>query len=383
LSTTYDYIIAGSGCAGLSLLMRLLQEPQLNTKKILVLDQSPKTQNDRTWCFWEKNEGLFEPIVHHRWQEADFFSNSYSATLQLSPYVYKMIRGIDFYEYVISLAKQFHNVEFKFEPIKSIVTEYTNAVVITDQSVYQAAFVFNSILFGDLLPEKNQPFLLQHFKGWLIETPAPCFDTNKATLMDFTVSQEHQTTFMYVLPIANNRALVEYTLFNEQLLEQSQYDQALNEYIALKLHIDNYKIVHSEFGIIPMTAKKFAPHDGRVINIGIAGGQVKGSSGYAFQFIQKRTQQIVQSLVKDNHPFIRSTIQEKKFRLFDKVLLNVLFHQKLNGDQVFAKIFQKNTAATVLRFLDNESSITEDLRIMKSVPTNIFLPTALYELFRW
>ena len=141
--------------------------------------------------------------------------------------------------------------------------------------------------------------------------------------------------------------------------------------------------MHSEFGIIPMTAKKFAPHDGRVINIGIAGGQVKGSSGYAFQFIQKRTQQIVQSLVKDNHPFIRSTIQEKKFRLFDKVLLNVLFHQKLNGDQVFAKIFQKNTAATVLRFLDNESSITEDLRIMKSVPTNIFLPTALYELFRW
>jgi lycopene beta-cyclase len=42
-----------------------------------------------------------------------------------------------------------------------------------------------------------------------------------------------------------------------------------------------------------MTNKKFPLQEGRVINMGIAGGQVKGSSGYAFQFIQKRTEQIV------------------------------------------------------------------------------------------
>jgi lycopene beta-cyclase len=64
------------------------------------------------------------------------------------------------------------------------------------------------------------------------------------------------------------------------------------------LGIEEYAITHEEFGQIPMTNFTFPNHQGNIIYIGIAGGQAKGSSGYAFQFIQKRTQQIVQSLVK-------------------------------------------------------------------------------------
>lgn len=92
----YDYIITGAGCAGLSLLMRLLQEPKLNSKSILVIDEKPKTDNDRTWCFWERQAGLFESIVSHNWQYVSFCSDTYTAKLDLQPYVYKMIRGIDF-----------------------------------------------------------------------------------------------------------------------------------------------------------------------------------------------------------------------------------------------------------------------------------------------
>ncbi|WOC40926.1 hypothetical protein [Polaribacter sp. HL-MS24] len=50
----YDYIIAGSGCAGLSLLHSLLNTPSLQNTSILVIDQDQKQHNDRTWCFWEK-----------------------------------------------------------------------------------------------------------------------------------------------------------------------------------------------------------------------------------------------------------------------------------------------------------------------------------------
>jgi lycopene beta-cyclase len=49
----YDYIIAGAGCAGYSLLYHLLKDPVLNKKKILVLDSNFEKGNDRTWCFWE------------------------------------------------------------------------------------------------------------------------------------------------------------------------------------------------------------------------------------------------------------------------------------------------------------------------------------------
>jgi lycopene beta-cyclase len=70
---------------------------------------------------------------------------------------------------------------------------------------------------------------------------------------------------------------------------------------------------------------------------------------------------------------------QKKGNLYDAVLLNVLHYKKMSGDKIFASIFSKNKTANVLRFLDNESSLLEDVNIMRSVPTNIFLPAALQE----
>ncbi|MBC7720419.1 MAG: lycopene cyclase [Pedobacter sp.] len=361
--------------------MRLLQEPTLNQKKILVLDQSPKTKNDRTWCFWEQQNGLFETIVHHQWQEIKFLSNQFSAQINIAPYTYKMLRGIDFYNYVINYAKQFTNVEFRYEKVDYVSTEKHKASAIVANETFTSDYIFNSILFEKCTISKGKYYLLQHFKGWVIKTKQPSFDPTKATFMDFTVSQKHGTTFMYVLPTSPTEALVEYTLFTEELLQQSDYENALKNYILTTLKITDYTIEHEEFGIIPMTNINFPKHNGRLINIGIAGGQAKGSSGYAFQFIQKRTAQIVASLIKYNHPFTANTFADKKFHLYDSVLLNVLHHKKLNGDKIFADIFEKNTPKTIFKFLDNESNLLEDLQIMNSVPTTIFFKAAVEEMF--
>ncbi len=361
--------------------MRLLQEPTLNQKKILVLDQSPKTKNDRTWCFWEKQNGLFEPIVHHRWQEIKFLSNQFSAQINIAPYTYKMLHGIDFYNYIINYAKQFNNVEFRYETVVAIASDANKAIVQLQNQTITADYIFNSILFEKPVVPKGKYYLLQHFKGWVIRSEQPSFDPAVATFMDFTVSQKHGTTFMYMMPTSPTEALVEYTLFTEELLQQSDYETALKSYISTTLNITDYTIEHEEFGIIPMTNISFPKHTGRLVNIGIAGGQAKGSSGYAFQFIQKRTVQIVASLIKYNHPFTANTLADKKFYLYDSVLLNVLHHKKLNGDKIFADIFQKNTPKTIFKFLDNESNLLEDLKIMNSVPTSVFFKAAVEELF--
>jgi lycopene beta-cyclase len=52
------------------------------------------------------------------------------------------------------------------------------------------------------------------------------------------------------------------------------------------------------------------------------------------------------------------------------------------GDEIFARIFKKNTAATVFKFLSNTSSLLDDIKIMTSLPTQIFLPAAIKVLFR-
>ncbi|MEJ0032902.1 MAG: hypothetical protein WDO15_22180 [Bacteroidota bacterium] len=55
----YDYIISGAGCAGLTLLMRMIESGKFSDKKIMVVDRDLKPRNDRTWCFWEKEDGSF------------------------------------------------------------------------------------------------------------------------------------------------------------------------------------------------------------------------------------------------------------------------------------------------------------------------------------
>jgi lycopene beta-cyclase len=376
----YHYIITGAGCAGSSLLMRMMEEPFFHDKKILVIDQSQKTTNDRTWCFWEKQPGIFEHLVHHSWPRADFLSRHFSATLDLSPYRYKMIRGIDLYTHVRKKSMQYPGIEWRCETVHSIRQDDDRAVVQLADKTVTAGYLFNSILFEQPIVPADRYFLWQHFTGWLIETPVAAFNPGIATLMDFTVSQEQGTTFMYVLPISTTNALVEYTLFTEQLLSKEQYEMALREYITKTLGIGSFSVAHVEAGKIPMTNMEFPSQDGRILYMGIAGGQAKASSGYAFQFIQKRTQEIVSSIVNRGFPVSGKSLAEKKGRLYDSVLLHVLQDGLMEGDEIFARIFQRNTAEQVLCFLDNETNLLQDLRIMRSMPTKLFLPAALREI---
>ncbi len=383
----YHYIITGAGLAGSSILMRLLKDPYFANKKILVIDESAKTQNDRTWCFWETGNGLFEPVVKHSWDQLLFQSPTYTNTFSIKPYRYKMIRGIDFYDHIREEAKKNNNIEWRNSKVKSIGNKDNYAIVETEASFFTCDYVFNSILFTNnhLFDNANTIgtyHLLQHFKGWMVETAEAVFDPTVAGFMDFSISQDEGTAFMYVLPTSTRSALVEYTLFTKSLLTDEAYNKTLQNYLKGNLALKEYTISHEEFGVIPMTNHLFPIQDGRIIYIGVAGGQVKGSSGYTFSFIQKRADQVIAALKEDGFIQLKRSFNEKKFRLYDSVLLNILSANKLKGGDIFTDIFKKNPVQKVLKFLDNETTLLEDLAIMSSVPTHVFFPAACKELFR-
>ena len=52
----YDYVICGSGAAGLSLINELINDNFFLNHRILLLDKKKKITNDRTWTYWEKGE---------------------------------------------------------------------------------------------------------------------------------------------------------------------------------------------------------------------------------------------------------------------------------------------------------------------------------------
>lgn len=375
----YDYIIAGAGCAGLSLAMHLCTSGKFTDKRILLVDRDAKQSNDRTWCFWEQRPGLFEPVVYRQWDQLWFHGTGYAEKLVITPYKYKMIRGIDFYNHCLKELRNYCQVQVCQEAVESVFSDGEGTGVVIQGRKIFSEYVFNSILFEKPELRKTEYWLLQHFKGWVIETAEPVFDPAVGTLMDFRVDQQQGTAFCYVLPFSKNRALVEYTVFSGSTFTEDAYKQGLAQYIGDVLKVKEYKVLDVETGAIPMTNHRFSPGYKRLINIGTAGGQTKGSSGYTFSFIQKHSKAIVSSLLNGEDPLLLNGRTRHHF--YDSVLLNILQNNTLPGAAIFTKLFRRNKPARVLKFLDNESSFAEELQIIATLPTLPFTKAALQQIF--
>jgi lycopene beta-cyclase len=382
----FDYIILGAGCAGLSLAVRMIQSGALSDKKILLVDRAPKTLNDRTWCFWEKPGGknssgspslFFKEVVYHSWKSLWLRHPQNDVSLDLGPYRYNMIRGQDFYKHCFSIISGAPNVQVQYGEVSNI--DPAQGMVEAGGTRFFAEHIFSSVLLEPPMLQPDQYYLLQHFRGWWIETKEDAFDPAQADLMNFNTGQQHGCTFLYVLPVSPRKALVEYTLFTEDELTSEEYDEGLRDFISQKLKLENYTITEVENGVIPMTNLVFPQQKDHVFFIGTAGGQTKASTGYTFQFIQKQTAAIVASIIQKDRPEI--FVQPSRFRFYDSVMLRVLHEERMPGDEIFYRMFQKNKAEKVLRFLDNESSFIDELQIMNSSKKSIFLPAALKELF--
>ncbi|CAN5288679.1 lycopene cyclase family protein [soil metagenome] len=352
--------------------MRMLDSRQFADKKILLIDKDDKKTNDRTWCFWEAGENYFNGLVYKQWEHLCIKNSDEILDLKMGNYTYKMIRGIDFYNYSFNRIAKAKNITF-LKGIIQIEYEKEKTKITVDN---QTIDVNNAVVFNSLYQQprqKNKIYLLQHFKGWTIETPEDAFDDTKATLMDFTINQSKGTAFMYVLPFSKTKALIEFTLFTSEVLQPKEYDDALKNYISSI--VDSYQITEEEFGVIPMTNADFKFIKNGMYHIGTAGGQTKPTTGYTFKFIQQHSQQIVDCLIANKLPTEPKTTS--RFRFYDSTFLKVLSEQNIEGKKVFFTLFKKNSAEQVFKFLDNETAVVEELKIISTLPVKEFLIAGL------
>lgn len=365
----FDYIILGSGAAGLSLAHRMASDRYFDNKSIAIIDQDKKNRNDRTWCFWETGEGYFDSIVKKRWNEIQFYSKTLDKRQKIDPYQYKMISGLDFYEYTIPFINQHGNFTFINDEIISVTESLHTANVKTSSCNYTADLVFKSYPSVEKLDPKKHIYVDQHFKGFFIETTKPVFEPSCATFMDFRIDQKDDARFLYVLPESDTKALVEVALFSNSLLTKEDYNLILTDYIKDFLKIDEYSILEEEFGIIPMTTYAFKKHNTKhVFHIGTGGGIVKASSGFAFSRIQKHSTQLIQC-IKSDSPLANSYDGlHGRHTFYDKIMLHAMLENGTAGEEIFTKLFAKKTAAQIFKFLDHDTSFVEDLRIFQAPP---------------
>jgi lycopene beta-cyclase len=376
---TYNYIIAGGGMAGLSLAFYLNKNLHFKDKSILIIDREVKNTNDHTWCFWETGLSPFEEIIYKQWKGVWFHgTDNFSQFLDLQDYSYKMIRAIDFYSYISSTLKQ--NLKITF--LQADILEVTETVKTDKGDFYASEFVFDSCFRSNY---DNPKFhnMLQHFKGWVIETQKPAFKVNEPILFDFRTEQKDELRFVYVLPYSETKALIEFTIFSDNLITDAEYEFYLKKYIEETLKVGEYKIKpeeyqisETEFGIIPMSDEihEVSPMP-KVIRIGTSGGYVKASTGYTFQRSQRFLQNLVTSLTSNS--IVSNGMKPNPWKGFlDTVLLNVMLKNRTPQDRIFTGFFKHNRASKVLKFLDEDTSFFEDILFINTVPKPPFIKAA-------
>lgn len=363
----YDFIFAGAGLSSLLTLHEMIVSQKFKGKTILLLDESAKNENDRTWCFWENEAGEFEPILHKKWDTAVFANQDFTRDLALHPYQYKMLRAKDFYEQIFTSIARENNITFLNQKVISYREENEHVFVTTATETFRGNKLFNSIFNIELIKnQRKYPLLQQHFIGWFVRTKEAVFTPDKVIFMDFSVTQKGNTRFMYVLPISENEALVEYTLFSKDVLSKQEYESEIVQYLKIK-GVTEYEILEKEQGNIPMTCYPFWKNNTKnIVNIGSAGGWTKASTGYTFKNSTKKAKQLV-AFLSANSDF-RKLHKTSVFWWYDLLFIDVLYKNNALGNSLFSSLFKKGNPLLVFQFLDEETSILQDIRFILRCP---------------
>lgn len=364
MNISYFYVIVGGGLAGLQLAHKLSKEIFFKGKKIAIIDPSEKNEDDKTWCFWEKGQGKWDDIVSKTWTSTNFISAEKDLKLDLSPYKYKRIKSLDFYNFTRDELSATPDIVFITDEISTI--DPVTMQAIGKKESYSATHFFDSRVPPEYLQENKYTKIYQQFRGWYIEAENGHFEPSTFTMMDYRLKHNNSTSFTYVLPETSTKALIEFTFFTPFLAEEHVYDEMLKKYLSEILKIEDYKVTSVEAGVIPMTDFPFEEINSKEItSIGTGGGWVKPSTGYSFKSTEKKVDKIVDNIKKGLIP--GKNLINKKFRRYDAIFLDVLARHNEKGDAIFSKLYSKNSVEDIFKYLDEETSLSEEMKIMFSL----------------
>jgi lycopene beta-cyclase len=357
------------------------RDPFFVSKTIAIVDQDLNKGNDRTWCFWETTPDLFEEVVSYTWPSVLIKGNGMNQTIDILPYAYKKVESEAMYAFAKAELSTYSNITLIQDNVIDTNESDTQVRVILKTQTLTTKHLLNSIYKPEILAHQQQKIVLQqHFIGWFVQTKEAVFTPKVATYMDFSVPQKGNCRFMYVLPTSQPEALLEYTLFSKELLHKTEYEQAIKEYLAV-LGVTDFKIAAREQGSIPMTTYDFTQHNTtHIVHIGTAGGWTKASTGYTFKHAVKKSKDLV-SFLKSGKDFTHYKLKNR-WTFYDSVLLEALAKHNNRGAQIFTGMFKKGNAGPIFRFLDEESSLWDDLKVIWSAPKWLFTKAAFRVIFR-
>lgn len=367
----YDYILAGGGCAGLSLVYHLL-ESSLKDSQILIIDPSQGEIPNKTWCYWSKEALPIHPkAARFSWNSFYLQQGKQQHQHGFGKLSYYHLNSHDFYAHVLEKIKDFSNVHFLKAEVNSIRCIDNEVYVETKTSeTYSSNYVFDSRNF---VSKETENILNQVFIGLRIKSETPIFDPTTMGLMDFDTPSTPGFDFIYTLPFSTQEALIEYTAYTSEAREEEVLLDSLTNFLNQKFGSLNYEVLFRESGNIPMTTRVQHQTTGtRHVRIGTAAGWTKPSTGYTFAQIQENCINLVARLEQGaKQPLVFP--RKSRFVFYDNILLSIAHHWPKRLPGVFINLFSTSSPDLVFRFLGEKTSFWEELKLLSRLKFGIFL----------
>lgn len=359
----HDVAILGGGLAGLSLAMRLAEQPAL---RILLIEPRRTYGRDRTWCSWRLFDHPFAGEVTARWTRWEVLRPGPGGrAVQQSRIPYEMIPSDRLYRAALERLGRAPGVTVRLGGrAEEAVEEGAFVRVGTDAGPIEASLVF------DARPPAPRPgTLLQRFLGQEVETERDVFDPACATLMDFRVPQQPGAVrFVYVLPVSAREAMVEDTWFAPADLALPDPRAAIRDYLGERYGVHDYRVGFEEEGAIPMDPGLRPPgRVGRIVPIGTAGGVVKASTGYAFGAIQRMADALAADVASGRAPRPFRP-RDRLAAWMDAVLIQALRTRPEEAPAIFGSLFARCRPEPLVRFLNDVGSLADVARVIAATP---------------
>jgi lycopene beta-cyclase len=375
----YDAVIAGGGLSGLSLAAHLATGGWRD-RRVLIVDDRAARPAALSWAFWSDRPGLLDDAVSRSYDRVRVRAAGAEWTIPLGRYRYRVVRRSDLVRVVRWLLRRCRGFEIRSGRVDGVRDGADAAQTTVDGRVVRSRWAFDSVSRPPTSPVDAR----LAFTGWEVVCDRPHFDPAEPTLFDFRAAPAGGARFVYVRPDGPTRALVEVTEFvprHSAAPPVADRRADVAAYLRDVVHCDRYRIEQAESAVVPLTCRPGERRGRRVLAIGARAGLVKASTGYAYQRIQRDSAAIAASVVRRGHPFDGSTTAGRH-RVLDAVLLEVLDRDPSRLEQVFARLFAANPVERVLSFLDEQTSVGDELRLIASLPPTPFLRASVAALAR-
>lgn len=343
----FAHAIIGGGVAG----SRLATHLAAGHRGPLVVVE-PHVEDPRTLAVFEDPSARWtDPFVVHRWPHLRVRGSGREVRMTPSR-SYVIVRAQDLRDRAIEALEAAGGEVVRGHAV-SVIHEGDRAIVeLDDGTTLSADWVYDSRIDE----RDNATALRQTFAGVWVETDVDTFDPDVVTLMDFDAfagaRAGHRLRFAHAMPTSPRRALV-----TAVVVGPGRPALPVGPWLGSIVDTSVLRISAHESGSTPLMLRPPVRWAGpRWLRVGVAGGMLKASTGYAVQRIEADVRAIAAAIAETGRPAFPPHRHAVPWRWLDRVLLTLVMQQGQASAEVFLALFERCPADAIVAFLEEDAT---------------------------